>query len=224
MKREAIDEIEKIEKKDIKKNGEASAFVEKTNYLVEKYRSALFFIFFQMFIILFLLFGYLSIKSNTIVEVDLPKIVKDSDYGKLKIGIGVANELYYTVWGRYVVDSVLNIDVKSMDEKLAVLSKMMLPSVLTKYSKKLKDFRRFIADNNAVLKYTSTESSTEIVDGIGVYKSKGVERIKLGEYDEKKQLCDVEVKMQVKNFMLFITSFQRTCQDVTHKNGKADEQ
>lgn len=219
MRDDTIKQIDKIAKKDTKKNGTKSSYIERTNYLAEKYRSSLFFIFLQFFVIIFLTFGYLTVKKNTVVEVVLPKVIKDSEYGKLKIGIGTANELYYRVWGGFIAESVLNINKDNLDENINILKKMMLPSVLKEYSGKIRSLKKFVIDNRAVMNYSMLESSTVIKDGIGIYKSKGVVGVKLGKYKKKDELCHIEVKMQVKNYMLFITSFVKQCEKTEIESG-----
>ena len=223
MEKNATEQVNEMVEKDVKKNGKKGAYIERVNYLSEKYKSSLFFIFLQLMIIIFLIFGYLGVKENTIVEVVLPKIVKDSEYGKLKIGIGVANELYYKVWGDYITNSILNINKKNVHEHMSVLEKMMLPSVYKEYKNKLESYKSYVITNDAKINYTELESTIKIIDGEAIYKSKGRESIKLGQYKKSNQICNVEVKMKVENYMLFLTSFQRNCADTNSESGKVNE-
>lgn len=217
LKKESTEMIEKYKEKDIKKNGRTSAYIERTNYLVEKYKTALFFIFVQLLVILFLIFGYLNIKSNTVVEVMLPKVLKDTDYGKLKIGINGSNKLYYKIFGSYISEMVLNSNKKNVVQNTDILKELIYPEVLSIYSKKIDNFQRFVVNNDAELKYTQLEESISINENKeGVYLTKGHLKTRLGVYNEKDSICTVEVKMVTKSYMLFVTSFVKHCSDINN--------
>lgn len=211
---EAEELLDKYEKKDIEKNGKGSAYIEKTNYLVEKYKTALFFIFVQLLVILLLIFGYLSVKKSTVVEVVLPKIVKDTDYGKLHIGIDTSNELYYKVMGSYIVNTILNTDKNKIEKDSDILKKMMFPEVEKHYEKKIDSYKNFIIKNDAKVKYTEISEKVSISDkGEALFESYGKVNIQLGQYKTKTSLCTTSVKMVTKNYMLFVTSFVKECND-----------
>jgi len=213
LKKETSDEMSKLKNKDVKKNGGKTAYIDRANYLLEKYRAALFFLFVQGLVILYLLFGFLSIKQNTIVEVMLPKIVKDTDYGKLKIGIDTSNDLYYKIFGSYIVEMVMNARKSNIDGKVEVLKKLLFPEVLGEYGKRINSYADFIKKNNADVRYTEYEHSVSTNENKETtYVSKGLLKIKLGRYPEKKSICETKVKMITKNYMLFVTSFVRKCE------------
>jgi len=207
--------IEKEEEKAIKKNGKYGVYVEKINYIADKYKSALFFIFLQLMVILILVFGYFTVKEHTVVEVVLPKVIKDTDYGKLKIGINSSNPLYYQVWGRYVSETLFNSNPKNIKKNIEDVKRMIYPEVLEKYSKPLIDFKEFIILNSASLNYQEVKSSIKILeDNSALFQTEGVLETKIGMYKSKKSFCKTSVKMMTSHYMLFITSFVKKCSPI----------
>ena len=213
--------INELEKKVVSKKGKSGAFLDKTNYLVEKYRTALFFIFLQLFVILFLIFGYLSVKSDTVVEVMLPKVIKDTDYGKLKIGINSSNKLYYQIFGSYLVKMLFSSDSSNIDKNILTFKRLIYPENIGKYSKNIEDFKNFVVTNSATLSYLPLEESTKInKKGIAVFSSKGVLGTKIGNYPKKKSICTTKIKMFTKNYMLFVSALDKTCTDINSSTAK----
>lgn len=215
--------LDELEKKDIKKNGKNSAYLEKANYLLEKYKSAMFFVFFQILIILLLIYGYLTTKSDTTVEVMLPKIVKDTDYGKLKIGLNESNELYYKIFGRYIVNDLYNSNESNINDKIIVLKSLIYPEKLPDYEKSIDNFAENIIQNGITVTYKETEGEVNTSNGISNYKSKGVLNIKIGKYSKKEEFCETNIEMFTKNYMLFVNSISRSCRDI-NSGKKSNEQ
>lgn len=214
--------LDELEEKDVKKHGEYSAYLEKANYLLDKYRSAMFFIFFQILIILLLTYGYLATKSNTTVEVLLPKIVKDSDYGKLKIGLNESNELYYKVFGYYIVQYLYNANPTDIKDKIITLKSLIYPSKLPQYENSIDAFEKNIINNSITMKYVETESNVSMKDGIANYYSAGVLTEKVGEYSSTKKFCKTNIEMFTKQYMLFVNSISKECKSLD--SGKKHEQ
>lgn len=218
IKKEALDIIKNAENK--KNKRQYTGYLDKVNYLADKYRSAVFFIFLQFFVILFLIFGYLSVKSNIVVEVILPKVVKDTDYGKLKIGINSSNPLYYKVWGEYIVTMLLNSNADNIVENISTFQNIIYPDVYNKYKKDLKKMKDYIIKNDADLKYKEVKKNISIKNGEALFSSSGILTSKLGRYKSKKSNCTVNIKMKTENYMLFVTSFVKQCKNLNIEDGK----
>lgn len=222
LRKDTAHEMKELKDKDVKKNGDTTAYIDRANYLLEKYRSALFFLFAQGLVILYLIFGFLSIKENTVVEVMLPKVVKDTDYGKLKVGINSSNELYYKIFGSYIVSMILNSNSGNIEESIGTLKNLIFPDSFNMYAEKLDSFAAFIERNKASLKYVEYESTTSVdSSGEALYVSKGMIKTKIGDYADKDSVCTTKVRMITKNYMLFVTSFVKSCDEKSNKeNGK----
>jgi len=220
MNEEAKKLIKKSKDKDVKKNGPSGAYLDRIDYLVEKYKTALFFVFAQLLVILLLLFGYLNMKSNTTVEVLLPKIVKDTDYGKLKIGLNSSNKLYYKIMGNYISTLMLNSKFDNINENTIEFKKLLYPDVYDKYVKNIDGFKDFIINNKVKLSYKELSSNITMEKGKkALFSTKGILNMELGSFDKKRQICTTEVEMITKNYMLFVTAFSKTCVKLKNNSG-----
>lgn len=225
MNEESSKLLDKLKKKDLKKNGKKGAYLSRIDYLVEKYKTALFFLFVQMLTILLLIFGYLNIKAKTTVEVRLPKVVKDTDYGVLKIGLNESNSLYYRIMGNYFTESMFNANADNIEERTIEFKKILYPEIYEQYGKNIDEFKNFVVNNKASLSYNELKSDVKInEDKSALFTTKGVLDIKIGSFGKKQQLCTTKVKMITENYMLFILGFSKTCTNVSEtKKGKDNE-
>lgn len=215
-----LKEAAKIIKKDEEKRSKrGDAYLDRVSYLVDKYRTALFFIFFQMIVILLLTFGYLSVKQSVIVEVVMPKVVKDSNYGELRVGISSANDMYYKVWGEEIVRLTVNTEPETMQENFNGFYSMLHPKIEKTYRK---TFNKFV-QQNVTNKITSKfEELKHVIERDGdhvTYSVKGVLQTNVDGFKNEKYLCNYSFGFEIVNYMLFIDQYKKKCEPIVKDEG-----
>lgn len=137
-------------------------YEDKTNSLFQVNKVLWRFAILQSFIILILIVGYLQLKETVSVTVELPSKIYLDEGVKLKRGINWANKEFFQVWGRGLAHDVSNFTNNNINKKMALVVKMMRPSVALKKDEIIAKYTKAIINNKIKQEFSVLEE--KIVD------------------------------------------------------------
>lgn len=205
MTEKKIKEIEQESEKKIFFSGKV--YVDRLMKAIEDNRILAFITLAQIIIIFMLILGYIALSKKIVVRVDLPpKLYTD---GKIGVGMYSANDLYYKVWGKYVINELANYDPHTIDTKVKEIEYLLEPDFFTKGSQKLLELARYVKENMVrheflPIRYTLTEDNVFIAEGVG----KSIIGDNLSVMYEK---CTYKVKFSVTDYRIFINNLSIEC-------------
>ncbi|MHC3995770.1 TraE/TraK family type IV conjugative transfer system protein [Thiomicrolovo sp. ZZH C-3] len=214
---EAKELIEKSEKRR-QKNQKKSPYLVRIDYLVEKYRTALFFVFFQIIVILILTAEIVSVKDRVVMSVNLPKTIHEGDYGQVEVGMNDSNDLFYKVWGKYLIESTAQAKPEEVQENFNELHSMMHRSVATSFKPVLDKYAAYNVKNKITTEFKAEPFKVDRNpdeyddDDIVVVRTGGVQTRKIGRLKKERYSCDYSIAFKTFNYQLFVMGYKRKCE------------
>ncbi len=91
--------------------------------------------------------SFFYIKDTTIVKVELPGKLIYKYSPVVVAGIDGANDIYYKLWARYIINKVANFKAVNVIKKINIVKKMMDPETLALREKKIDNFAKSLTIN-----------------------------------------------------------------------------
>lgn len=190
-------------------------YIDKLDDLLHRNKVLWFFTIFQLILIFLLIIGYLSVKNNINVKVDIPP--KLFHTGTLYVGSQKANALYYKVWGSFAVDLISNYSPKTVKKKynqfMYLLNPQILPSKLDGILQKIKHSKENLVTYSFINGPTKVDVSKSA--DTGVVSVSGLVTKNIGnDLDISYFVCSYKFKMSIQDYHLYIDDYKKSCQNL----------
>lgn len=189
-------------------------YLDQLDYLLERNRLLIFFALFQIAVIIMLIVGYFGLKKDLVLRVDIPPKLYQT--GTLYVGSIKANDLYYKVWGEYLVRQFANFSSDTIGKHLNNVLYMLDPDKVTFYQHLFAKKLQSVTENQMVREFTQTSISVKSDSGEnGVVTIKGVAKENIGNgLSISYKKCIYTLKMKVENYHLFVESIDEKCFEI----------
>ena len=189
-------------------------YLDQLDYLIERNRLLIFFVLFQIAVIIMLIIGYLGLKKDLVLRVDIPP--KFYQTGMLYVGSMKANDLYYKVWGEYLVRELANFSPDTIGKHLNNVLYMLDPDKVTFYQHLFAKKLQSVTENQMVREFIPSTVSVESDNGEnGTVIVKGVAKENIGNgLSISYKKCTYTLKMKIENYHLFVESIDEQCIEI----------
>lgn len=161
-------------------------------------------------LVLWLGMGLIQVKKNMIMSINIPERIYVS--GKAQIARDKANEVFYNMWGAYIVNEIMgNYDHKNVKEKFQYLLDNISPHATGKYLSSIKSKVKNTTSQLITHRYDEGKDMFKGDEYGMTYISYGRGVKKIGEIEEFEETCEYQVEMSVKNYALQIDRVYESC-------------
>jgi len=160
--------------------------------------------------------SFFYMKETTVVKVELPGKLIYKYSPVVVAGIDGSNEIYYKLWGRYIVNEVANFKSINVFKKIKIIEKMMNPETLALKEKKIDNFAKDLAVNlvNQDFKIDKIKIvRKKIKNGLvnqATLKIKGFAKQTIGKKHFSKS-CSYNLKFEFLEGVLYVKNFGTDC-------------
>lgn len=185
-------------------------YIDKMDYIVERNRMLVFFVFVLIAILIILVQGYLSMRNNLKLTIDLPPKIYVS--GQLQVGGGDANKLYYRVWGEYIARMLGTYSPSTIRTNMQNISYILDPAEEVKYQTAFAKKIDFVESNIEVkrsrfysFKVTGEPESADLT-AKAIVKSDIGNGLKVESSD-----CTYTIGMNTSDYKIYVSKLQEEC-------------
>jgi len=188
-------------------------YEDKTNSLFQVNKFLWKFTLLETCIIIALVIGYLRLKDTVDVTVELPSKIYLDNGTKIKRGINWANKEFFQVWGRGLVHEVSSFSSDDINRKMALIVKMMRPSVALKKDDDIAKYTKAIINNK--IKQNFSVLKEKVID---ISKSEkqmiynGISKQTVGNQKLKPKECKYVFTLKIfNNGVVYVEDFGTNC-------------
>lgn len=162
-------------------------------------------------------FAFFSIKDTVMVKVEMPSKLMYKYTPVVVAGVDGANEIYYKMWGKYIVEEVSSFKYEEFDTKLNKVQLMMRPSQYNRTVDKFKTFAEIIKTNLISQDYKVISSSLNNIKkndngtiSSALFISNGISKQKIGKSENNKE-CKYSVNLKYVRGVIYVEDFGTDC-------------
>lgn len=160
--------------------------------------------------------SFFYIKDTAIVKVELPGKLIYKYSPVVVAGIDGANDIYYKLWAKYIINKVANFKSVNVSKKINIIKKMMNPKTLALKEKKIDNFARSLTINLVdqdfkidKVKIVSKKMKNNLVDE-ATLEVEGFAKQTVGKKYFNKS-CKYNLKFEFLEGVLYVKNFGTDC-------------
>lgn len=201
----------------MKKYGEE--YLDKINDYVDKNKKDTFMVTLLGVIIFLLVIGYINIRSDMVMSITLPKTIKSE--GEVRVGYNKANDLFYQVWGQYIVSQYASLSPSTVSNKLNEILNIVESFKGPLYSPQFQKKVEYIKTNGITQTYIPGKQMVlpNKQNDLTIFHSEGVLEERIGGTIIKSS-CEYNIGMKIDNYTLFIGLINEKCTRIQENGGK----
>lgn len=194
-------------------------YLDKINDYVDKNKKDTFTVTLLGVIIFLLVIGYINVRSDMVMSITLPQTIKSE--GEVRVGYNKANDLFYKVWGQYIVSQYTSLSPTNasgkLNEILNIVESFKGPIYSPQFQKKIE----YIKSNGIVQTYIPGKEIVlpEKQNDLTIFHTEGILEERIGSTIIKSS-CEYNIGMEIDNYTIFIGLINEKCTRIQENGGK----